>query len=56
MWHGRKELPAGTSAPRLLNSLKYFLLVIVLFCGLMGWQGSAVWPQLLADLQTIQAM
>ena len=56
MWHGRKALPPGTIAPRLLNSLKYFLLVIVLFCGLMGWQGSAVWPQFLADLQTIQAL
>lgn len=56
MWHGRKALPADTIAPRLLNSAKYFLLVVILFCGLMGWQGSAVWPQFLADLQTIQAM
>ena len=56
MWHGRKALPADTIVPRLLNSAKYFLLVVILFCGLMGWQGSAVWPQFLADLQTIQAM
>ncbi|MFN6261725.1 MAG: hypothetical protein ACK4XG_02835, partial [Chromatiaceae bacterium] len=56
MWHGRKALPADTIAPRLLNSVKYFLLVVILFCGLMEWQGSAVWPQFLADLQTIQAM
>lgn len=56
MWHGRKALPEQTVAPRLLGSLKYLLLVLILFCGLMGWQGSAVWPQFLADLQSIQAL
>jgi cytochrome b len=56
MWHGRKELPAETTAPRLLNSFKYCLLALILFCGLMGWQGSAVWPLVLSDLQSIQAL
>lgn len=53
MWHGRKQLPAGAIAPRLLHSLKYFVLVLILFCGLLGWQGSALWPLVVADLQTI---
>lgn len=53
MWHGRKALPAGTIAPRLLNSVKYVLLALILFCGLLGWQGSALWPLVLVDLQTI---
>lgn len=53
MWHGRKVLPANTPAPQLLNSFKYMLLALILFCGLMGWQGSALWPQVLTDLQTI---
>ncbi|WP_037046792.1 cytochrome b/b6 domain-containing protein [Rheinheimera texasensis] len=53
MWHGRKVLPANTPAPQLLNSFKYLLLALILFCGLMGWQGSALWPQVLTDLQTI---
>ncbi len=56
MWHGRKALPAQTIAPRLRHSLTYLLLVLMLFCALMGWQGSAVWPQFLADLQTILAL
>lgn len=56
MWHGRKVLPAQMPAPRLLNSAKYFLLALILFCGLMGWQGSAVWPLVLSDLQSIQAL
>ncbi len=53
MWHGRKALPAGSRAPRLLSSLKYLVLVLILFCGLLGSQGSALWPQILTDLQTI---
>lgn len=53
MWHGRKALPAGTIAPRLLNSLTYIVLAVILFCGLLGWQGSALWPLVLTDLQTI---
>ncbi len=56
MWHGRKVLPSDTISPRLRNSMKYFLLAVLLFSGLMGWQGSAVWPQFIADLQTIQAL
>lgn len=55
MWHGRKQLPVATPAPRLLNSFKYCLLALILFCGWMGWQGSALWPLVLSDLQSIQA-
>lgn len=56
MWHGRKALPAGVLPPRMLNSLKYFLLVLIMFCSLMGWQGSVVWPLVLSDLQSIRAL
>lgn len=56
MWHGRKVLPAQTPTPRLLNSFKFFLLALILFCGLLGWQGSAVWPLVLSELQSIQTL
>jgi cytochrome b len=56
MWHGRKTLPTPTAEPRLLGSVKYLLLAVMLFCALMGWQGSSVWPQFLADIQSIRGL
>lgn len=55
MWHGRKSMSDNIAAPQLRNSLTYIVLVLMIFCLLMGWQGDAVWPQFLSDLQTISA-
>ena len=64
MWHGRKNLPVTGSItgsitvpePNLRRVTGYLLLVAVFLAGFAWWQGSAVWPQLLADLQAIQAL
>lgn len=56
MWHGRKNLPAATASPRLRGVLGYVTLVAVFFGLFALWQGSVLWPQLVADLQTIAAL
>ncbi len=53
MWHGRKTLPANTPPARFVASRNYLWLVLLLLGALLGWQGSAIWPQVLADVQAI---